>query len=101
MFTEVADDLVDKAISAELSQAKMLYGTRYSSDHEGWAVLKEEIEEAMSDFSQISKSFRNSWEKIKQNETVKNDLDDIIVFSKLLALEAIQICAVSTKWRNK
>ena len=101
MFTEVAEDCIGKAVDAEVSQAKTLYGERYASDHEGWAVLKEEIEEAVSDLGVVSQKFTDCWKKIRENESVDSDLVSIIIYSKLLALEAIQICAVATKWRNK
>lgn len=105
MFTEEAKKEVEKAIAAEVINAES-YGTTYASEHEAYAVIKEELEEAQTVLDQASKHLEYYWEKIKlghfSEEALKNNIVHIHQYAQGAALEAIQVCACCEKYlKNK
>ena len=68
-FAAETEKLVNDLIQAEYKNACEQFGDKYHSLHEGYAVLKEEIEEVKESIKQIENSFALFWENIKNNET--------------------------------
>lgn len=100
MFTEEAKKEVEKAIAAEVVNAES-YGTTYASEHEAYAVIKEELEETTEVLTQASKYLEYFWEKLKSGhfseEDRKNNIVHIHQYAQSVALEAIQVCACCEK----
>ena len=101
MFSSKTDGIIEAAIISEKENAIAIYGSTYNSDHEGYAVLMEEIEEADSDLKYIQDKLCDLWKEIKiddypnyKKETIKR----IIKQAKNLAMEACQIAAVGQKF---
>lgn len=80
----------------ELSKLKDIH---VSSNHEGYAVLKEEIENAGNELKNITEDLNEVWENIKKGETLNTmKLADIVLCSELLCLAAAQISAKANKF---
>ena len=101
MFSELARLYINKAVISETENARKNYGDRYNSQHEGYAVLLEEVEEAADDLNYIKNNVGVLWHSIKTNDLKDTTLlTDIEGTAQLLALEAVQIAAVCTKFKG-
>lgn len=103
MFAELTKKLVKQAIEEETKKAVEKWGPTYSSLHEGYAVLKEEVEEAEERMNAINHNIEWFWSNIKCGESLPdfNGTADRIKFAaEQLALEACQIAAVCNKIMN-
>ncbi len=100
MFSELARLHINRAVMTETENAKKNYGDRYNSRHEGYAVLLEEVEEAGDDLEYIKNNLAVLWQSIKANDFDSTTLTDIEGTAQLLALEAVQIAAVCTKFKE-
>ena len=72
----------------------------FRSDHEGAAVIFEEIEETESEMRGVNRHFASTWYSVKQNERIKaysyiNKLKNSAVN---LTCEAIQVAAMAQKF---
>lgn len=91
-------DIVDIVLE-ELSAANNHYPL-FSSDHEGWAVAKEEMEECQEVFNTATGHFMEMWNSIRKNEYAGGQAKlgrDALV---LVAAEAIQAAAMMEKFRT-
>ena len=101
MFSDEARENVQNAVLAELANAVKNYGEVYNSQHEGYAVLLEEVEEAADDLTYIKNNLAVLWQSIKTNDLKDTTLlTDIEGTAQMLALEAVQIAAVCTKFKE-
>ena len=84
----------------EYGRASAKFGCTNNSDHESYAVLLEEVEEADYEVSQVSVQLNQFWQLTKHND------DDISKYSRLLemerrallaACELIQVAAMAKK----
>lgn len=101
-FSKTAEEKIKLAIIAETNAACNKYGDVYNSLHEGYAVLKEEIDEARDEQIHIRNAIYNMWEAIKCNDKdlTKNKVKALRDHAEKLALEAVQVCAVCEKILN-
>lgn len=99
MFGEMTKKYVEAAIKAETVEAINNHGPKYNSNHEAYAVLKEEVDEARDNQIMIRNYLFKSWEKVKMNdnELFKTNVSQLREYAENLALEAVQICAVCDK----
>lgn len=101
MINEKAKENILQAIEKEKEAAILNHGY-FHSDHEFWAVLKEEVEElkeATAKTELITTFLNKIWESIKENkEPNKNRLEVIKLSAKQIALEAVQVAAVIDKY---
>lgn len=105
MEAEKTKDFIKGAVASEIDNAKKTYGETYHSEHEAWAVLNEEIEEANEAFVKIVSINRVMWNfvrKAKKEEKdfqyIKDNLHYLQDHAKELATEAVQIAAVAQKY---
>lgn len=101
MFATKTAKIIETAINSEKENAIESYGPTYNSDHEGYAVLKEEIEEADCDLKYIQDALCDLWKGIKINDPPKYKqeiIKRIVKEAKNLAMEACQIAAVGQKF---
>ena len=99
MEAQLTKDYVNAAIKAELEKAKKDWGPRYNTEHEAYAVLKEEVEEAAVDLKLILEDLDFLWEAVKGNsdKPYSAALRHIQEIALALAIEAVQIAAVAKK----
>ncbi len=90
-------DDISKVVEGELAAAIENF-PMYHSAHEGYAVLKEEVEEAEQELEVIKARLTNLWSCTKMNVVPKETINDLAKFAQLLACEATQIAAVAQKF---
>lgn len=99
MFDENMVKKVDEAIKTEYQNAVNNYGLYYNSKHEGYAVLKEETDEARDEMNKVRDFMYDAWGCVKLNngnDFIAN-VNQIRNNARNLALEAVQIAAVCDK----
>ena len=93
-MTELSD--IQKLVDKELEEANKKYPL-FHSDHEAYAVIKEEIEECEEDMREMQMVLSCFWMRTKRD---KNS-DDLIIGIKKSAMhaaaEAIQVAAMCDK----
>lgn len=87
------DDLVFKELNSANRQFPL-----FQSPHEGYGVIKEEIEEVMDDLNVLLEVFANAWSGIKKNEPVFPQIQAVRELAKQIAIEAIQVAAMCDKY---
>jgi len=93
---------VAQLVLDEYDMAKEEYGKKFSSMHEGYAVMLEEIEEAKAEMDSImcDAHLRYLWESVKE-DNINNAMDAAHIIrtrAACLACEAIQVSAMATKF---
>ena len=88
---------VEKLVQKELESANQRF-QMFRSDHEGYAVLKEEIEEAYEETVEIKDSLDCAWSCIRIDSHYENCIENIKNHAIFLACEAIQVAAMAQKF---
>ena len=100
MISRRAIDYIIQAVDAEEDAAISEHGM-FHSDHEAWAVLKEEVEELVELFDEdkLYVDLDKLWNKVRKNQKIKNsDVEEIYNWAKSCAEEAVQVMAMIYKW---
>ena len=99
MFDKKTETKINEAVALEIVNACKTYGATYHSNHEGYAVLLEEIEETEKDFDYIKNHLAMLWDAVKADSEseVKSNARIIALDAVELAKEACQIAAVCRK----
>ena len=89
---------INQAVCYELQAITKKYGVHYASPHEGYAVLKEEVEEAEEYIQLLNDKLAEIWKNIKLNWN-----DSAVVYQAqqsavALAEEAVQCAAVCERF---
>ena len=89
---------INQAVCYELQAITKKYGAHYASPHEGYAVLKEEVEEAEESIKLLNDKLAEVWKNIKLNWN-----DSAVVYQAqqsavALAEEAVQCAAVCERF---
>lgn len=91
---------VEKLVQKELESANQRF-PMFRSDHEGAAVIFEEIQEAEQELKIAKSNFENLWNAVKRNES-SNFLATYLLRlngnAVRLACEAIQVAAMAQKF---
>ena len=87
-----------KVLVDEEAERSMIKHPLFNSTHEGYAVIKEEIEEAAEELQDIDVNLEIMWNVIKNNEKTDNYIYRIKEHAILLAAEAIQVAAMAQKF---
>ena len=90
---------VEKLVQKELESANQKF-PMFRSDHEGAAVIFEEIEEAESEMRGVNRHFASTWYSVKNNERIKaySYINKLKNSAANLACEAIQVAAMAQKF---
>lgn len=88
---------ISQLMAAELTRSYEQFPA-FSSPHEGYAVIKEEVEEAGVDFGQVCIAMAKLWEAVKKNEDAYFMADDIKISAYKLVYESIQVAAMAQKY---
>lgn len=101
-FSPETERLVNELIQAEYLNAVVNYGEKFNSLHEGYAILKEEIEEAQNYFENIQIGLNNLWIAVKENneDNVTGEQIEMLFDTKETISELAQVCAVLMKIKN-
>lgn len=90
---------VEKLVQKELEFTKQKFEKTFSSDHEGAAMILEEIEEAHSEMLDIELHYKGLWETVKENFINTASYAELISDDAIcLACEAIQVAAMAQKF---
>ena len=98
MIAEKATECIEQAVCHELRNIVKKYGPTYHSEHEGYAVLLEEVEEACEAAEFMQDALKRLWTSIRQNEFSNFELSQVYNFAKGLANEAVQVAAVCERF---
>lgn len=88
---------VSMLVVGELERANYIYPL-FSTTHEGYSVILEEVEEAEQDLKDVKDQLNRSWYFIKRNENVNKDMRIMKECAMRLAAEAIQVAAMAQKF---
>lgn len=95
--------LMDKVIALtdeELDMANEQYPL-FASNHEGSAVIREEVEEADDEMTRIKYYNGLLWDDVKEDENVDDDVDEVEKHAIRCACECIQVAAMCRKIKIK
>ena len=88
---------VEKLVQKELKSANQRF-PMFRSDHEGAAVILEEIEEAQEDMNNVQDNFLDLWKSVKRNSEPEYHAESVYICAVSLAIEAIQVAAMAQKF---
>lgn len=103
-FAKENNELISALIRAEKDNAVKNWGSKYHSLHEGYAILKEEVEEAQMEEAQLRAFLESFWDHIRYNNKdtgkVRYAVNNIEKYAKKAIAELTQVCAVCEKIRD-
>lgn len=90
---------VAQCVEREYGRASSDHGPVNHSDHESYAVLLEEVEEARDEVASLERSMCDLWQSIKQNTSPETCVSLVQVqrSALLAACECIQVAAMAKK----
>jgi hypothetical protein len=92
---------VQSDIQEELIRTSQEYGYKpFNSTHEGYAVLKEEVEESEEELERIKSKLNIVWGAVRRDEFPSESIHLLKLHAELLACEAIQVAAMAQKFIN-
>lgn len=91
MFSPATESRCRLAIQAEYHKAKKEHGD-FQSLHEGWAVMREEWEEAAKELSSVAAEMNAMWEYVKQD-----DASDVRVRAHHVQADALAVMKESAQ----
>lgn len=100
MIAEKASESIDQAVAYELQNIVKKYGASYNSEHEGYAVLLEEVEEAKECLQIAEEKLKDLWKSVRKNVYADDTLWKIKVAAINMAQEAVQVAAVCERFEE-
>jgi len=90
---------VEKLADEELKRSMVKFPL-FNSTHEGWAVLKEEVEESADEMLYVEGNIKCVWVQLKKNnqENAIEYIKELKESATNLAAEAIQVVAMASKF---
>ena len=89
---------INQAVCYELQAITKKYGAHYASPHEGYAVLKEESEEAEESMQLLNEKLSKIWQNIRINWNDPTAVYEAQQSAVALAEEAVQCAAVCERF---
>ncbi len=93
----VIENDIQKLVQKELNGANKKFPL-FNSPHEGYAIIKEEIEECMDNANPMFETFAAAWYHIKNNKNAFDEIRQVKEFAEKLAIESIQVAAMCDKY---
>lgn len=90
---------IEPLVQEELNRANAKF-PQFASPHEGWAVIKEEVEEAENELENVKWELEDAWKRIKDELEPIRRIKLVREFAICLAAEAIQVAAMAQKFVN-
>jgi len=87
---------IGELVDAELKEANKEHPL-FVDNHQAYAVIKEEFEEAHEDLVWIQIQMRAMWEQVRADDSCTNAVGKTKLYAIQLAAEAIQIAAMCQK----
>lgn len=99
-FSPETEKLVEQLIQAEYLNACEIFGEKYNSLHEGYAVLLEEVEEVL--FEKVKLGINDIWYGIKKNNgnMISYNQEEMLFNVKNAISELAQVGVVLMKIKN-
>ena len=91
------EEQVKELVFKELNNANKHYPL-FNSPHQGYGVIKEEIEETMDAMNMVLEIFAYAWSGIKKDEPVFEQMRMVKLCAEQVAVEAIQVAAMCDKY---
>ncbi|BFL40808.1 hypothetical protein H8S45_14915 [Agathobaculum sp. NSJ-28] len=92
------ENQVRELVKVELAAANEKFPPFHSA-HEGWAVLKEEVEELETEAEMAASTLTEAWVFIKDNDqAAKDEIKWLWQYAINAACEAIQVAAMCQKF---
>lgn len=100
MIAEKAAESISQAVAYELQNIVRNHGAVYASEHEGYAVLLEEVQEANEAVIAVKNYLALAWTGIRNNNTEQtgSDIGQVREWALALAEEAVQCAAVCERF---
>ena len=89
---------INQAVCYELQAITKKYGVHSASPHEGYAVLKEEVEEAAECIELLNDKLSAIWQNVKMNWNDSTVINQAQQSAIALAEEAVQRAAVCERF---
>jgi hypothetical protein len=84
----------------ELEKAAIENGSTFNSQHEGYAVILEEVQEAKEELDRVEQKLKLVWGATRRDEYPAEAIQMLNHYAKLVACEAIQAAAMAQKLMN-
>lgn len=91
----IREDIV-AAVNKELHEAEKNFGL-HNSQHEKYAVMLEEFEEAKEDLTRLDAMLNAAWEMVRHDELISDMADAIYHTAINAAVECCQLAAMARK----
>lgn len=89
---------LDPVVDAELDRAQWSRGKTFASPHEGYAILKEEIEECAEALAGQWTALAKLWKAVRDDRDIAcEDVWSLCSSAKETAAEAVQVAAMCEK----
>lgn len=88
---------IDELAELELEEANNVHRRYFASDHECYSVIKEELEEAEEEITQLKNALDALWLMVKMDSDLEDMLIDMKRISYFLIADAIQVYAMCEK----
>lgn len=98
MIAEKAEEAIEKAVAYELQNIVKKYGAVYASNHEAYAVLLEEVEEAKEEYKCMKIWLKAAWRNVKDNQDLEIIVKKIKEHAIELIKESVQCAAVCERF---
>lgn len=98
MIAEKAAGSIEQAIAYELQNIVKKHGVFYASEHEAYAVLKEEVEEAEECLILLKAKLSTIWQHVRIDYNNPDDVCQAKQSAEELAQEAVQCAAVCERF---
>jgi len=85
----------------ELEKANKEFQPKFNSTHEGYAILKEEVEEASDELEEVQDQLKYMWDGIKRNNSTFYTTEiakRMKTYAINLSAESIQVAAMCQKF---
>lgn len=97
MFAEKTMEKLTDIIADEQKNAETVYGKTYSSRHEAYGVLAEEVDEAKERMEQISACLKEYFSAVRFDEDGMKEIANMSREALMCAAECCQIAACCGK----
>lgn len=87
---------IQRLVNEELKEANKKYPL-FHSDHEAYAVIKEEVEECEDDMREMQMVLSYFWNRVKRDKNSDDIIQGIKKIAMHAAAEAIQVAAMCDK----
>lgn len=91
------ENQVRELVAVELSAANERF-PQFHSVHEGWAVIREEVEETREQLDAAERYLNYLWGRVKENCSAKEQAEYVEMFAINASCEAIQVAAMCRKF---